>query len=100
MAWESRNRKRYFYRSQRVNGRVTKIYLGAGDVAQQAAEKDATAKATRARDQAELTALQATLAGLDQVTAEVETGVEVLLAGELLAMGYHQHKGEWRLRRE
>ena len=41
MAWEKRRGRQFYYRSQRVNGYVRKVYLGSGDVAKQAAEKDA-----------------------------------------------------------
>ena len=101
MAWESRGGKRYYYRGRRINGRVTKIYLGSGAIAQQAAEKDAAEKTKRAKEAAELSALQASLIEPDQITTESKAGIKLLLEAELMAMGYHQHKrGEWRLRRD
>jgi hypothetical protein len=96
MAWETRGRTRYFYRSQRVGNAVRKVYIGSGNVAKQAAEKDTAAKAKRAAQEVELAELQATLAGLDQTAAEVETGVELLTEAALLSMGFHQHRGQWR----
>ncbi len=96
MAWEARSKRQYFYRSKRVGKRVEKTYLGAGDVAKQAADKDAAAKAQRAAQQVELAELQATLAELDQVTAEVEAGVTVLVEAALLSIGFHRHHGQWR----
>ena len=96
MAWESRGRQRYFYRAKRIQGRVRKIYLGAWDVARQAAEKVAAAKARRAAERAELAAEQARLAGPDQVAAEVQHGVDLLTEAALLAAGCHEHRGEWR----
>ena len=98
MAWEARGKTqhRFYYRSQRVGRSVRKVYLGSGDVAKQAAEKDAAAKAQRAAQTVELTELQATLAGLDQTAAEVEMGVDLLTEAALLSMGFHQHRGQWR----
>ena len=100
MAWESRNGRRYYYRTKRVDGRVIKVYLGSGKAAQQAAAEDTAAKAVRARDAAELTALQASLIEADQITTEAAAGVNLLLEAELLAMGYHKRRGEWRRKRE
>jgi hypothetical protein len=98
VAWEARGKgqHRFYYRSRRVNGRVTKVYLGAGDVARQAAEKDAAMKAKQATDRTELAEFEAKLAGVDQLAAEVGAGIGLLLEGTLLAMGFRDHKGEWR----
>ena len=100
MAWETRSKRQYFYRSKRVGKRVEKTYLGAGDVAKQAAAKDSAAKAQRAAQQVELAELQATLAGLDQTVAEVSTGVDLLTEAALLSIGFHQHHGQWRKHRD
>jgi hypothetical protein len=100
MAWETRRRSRYFYRSKRVGTHVRKVYLGGGQIAQQAAEKDAAAKAKQAAQKVELAELQVKLSSVDQLAAEVETGVGLLLEGSLLAMGFHEHKGQWWRRRD
>ena len=96
MAWESRSKRRYYYRAKRVGNRVEKTYLGAGDAAQAAAAKDAATKARRAADHATLAELQAKLAGLDQLVAEVEVGADVLTEAALFSVGFHQHRGQWR----
>lgn len=102
MAWEARGKgqHRFYYRSRRIGREVRKVYLGSGDVAKQAAEKDAAAKAQQAAQAVELAKLQATLAGLDQTVAEVELGVELLTEAALLSMGFHQHHGQWRKHRD
>ena len=101
MAWEVRGKTqhRFYYRSRRIGRDVHKVYLGSGDVAKQAAEKDAAVKAQQAAQAVELAELQATLAGLDQTVAEVETGVDLLAEAALLSMGFHQHHGQWRRHR-
>lgn len=101
MAWELRGKKkkRFYYRSKRVGQKVHRIYLGSGEVAQKAAEKDAAAKAKRQADRMELAAFRAQLADVDRLVAQVQQGVELLTEAELLAQEFHQHRGQWRRRR-
>lgn len=47
MPWEARGRRHYYYRTRRVNGKVVRTYLGAGEEAQRAAEEDARKQARR-----------------------------------------------------
>ena len=100
MAWEARGSRAYFYRSLRQGSKVRKVYLGAGDVAKQAAERAAGAKAKRTADQAALANFQSKLAGVDQLVASTTEGVDLLTEATLLAIGYHQHRGTWRSYRE
>jgi hypothetical protein len=96
MAWETRSGRRYYYRSKRTGNRIQKTYLGAGEVAKQAAGKDATAKAKQLAAKAELAGLQAKLAGVDQLAAEAQHGLELLVQATLLGIGYRKRRGEWR----
>jgi hypothetical protein len=47
MAWEKRGSKTYFYRSVRWNGRVQKVYYGAGPAGQFAASVVALRRAKK-----------------------------------------------------
>ena len=94
-----RRKKDFYYRSQRAGNRVRKVYLGSGEIAQQAAEKDAAAKARRAANKAEVAELEAKLSGVDQLVTEVQRGVDVLTEATLLVLGYHEHHGQWRKHR-
>jgi hypothetical protein len=98
MAWESRHgrTKRFYYRSKRVGGQVRKVYLGRGEVAVQAAAKDAAAKAKRAAEKAELARYWAAIDEMRQLAAEIERGVDQLTEATLLLLGFHQHHGQWR----
>ena len=102
MAWEARGKgqHRFYYRSRHAGGKVEKVYLGRGDVAREAAAKDAAAKAKLAADHAELAELEAKLAGVDQLAAEVEVGADLLTEATLLSIGFHQHRGQWRRHRD
>ncbi len=102
MAWERRrNGRRYYYQSRRqADGRVAKVYLGSGRRAELNAQRLAELNAKREVELAELHAVQASLASLDGLTAEVRQDTDLLATATLLAHGLHQHRGEWRRKRE
>lgn len=100
MAWETRGCTRYYYRSHRIGKTVRKGYLGSGDVARKAAAKDAAAKAQRAADKAALAEFRSRLANVDQLAADIDQGVHLLTEAVLLTIGFREHRGEWRLRRD
>lgn len=101
MGWEFRERgSRYYTRSIRVNGRVTRQYLGSGAVAQAIAyldEKDRMEREEKARKER---AGREELEALDRTMEELDRAADVLMKAHLIAAGYHRHnKGEWRKRR-
>lgn len=101
MAWEKRGNGFYYYQSEREGGRVRKKYIGsaAGELAQTIAHADETVRLLRkehaARDRAQLEEMQALASSAD----ELDEAAEALAVAEMVAGGYHRHKGEWRLRR-
>jgi hypothetical protein len=99
VAWERRGGKLYYYQSEREDGRVRKRYIGAGEVAKMIAHADETIRRSRAerreRARTELEeARSPALAG-----AELHQAAEILARAEMVAAGYHRHKGEWRMKR-
>jgi hypothetical protein len=100
VGWEIRERGGpYYTRSRRMEGRVVREYLGAGLVGRLSAEADRIkrerAEAEKVRHKRELKHLEA----LVSPAAELWEAAEVLVRAELLACGYHKHKGEWRRER-
>ena len=99
MAWERRGSNLFYYQSKRVDGRVQKKYVGAGEVAQAIAHADETIRSSRAaqneRARAELEEAR-TLASAGEELCEA---ADILAVAELVAAGYHRHKGQWRRRR-
>jgi hypothetical protein len=100
MAWERRGSNLYYYQSQRtVDGRVRKKYVGTGHVAEAVAHADETIRQSRAahseRARVELEEAR-TLASAGEELCEA---ADILAAAQLVAAGYHRHKGEWRMRR-
>ena len=91
----------YYYRSQRVNGKPRRIYVGSGPAALLAAEQDRQAREARDLQRLRADQLKAGHAQLDVDLAEVHRLGDALGRAALYAAGYHQHcKGDWRPRRE
>jgi hypothetical protein len=100
VAWERRGDNLYYYQAEREDGQVRKKYLGAGEIAELVAHADETIRRTkterRERERAELEEARCLASAAD----ELHGAVEVLAHAELVAAGYHRHKGEWRRRRD
>ena len=99
MGWEARGNGRYYFRYRKVDGRVTRQYLGAGAVAEVAAAADALRRADRravmeAR-RAEEANWQAALAPL----LELSRVADLMARAALLVGGYHRHFRTWRKKR-
>ena len=91
----------YYYRSQRIEGKPRRIYVGTGLAASLAAAEDRKAREARRLQQLKLGQLQAEHAQLDIDLAEVHRLGDVLGRAALYAAGYYQHcKGDWRRRGE
>jgi hypothetical protein len=100
MAWERRGSNLYYYQSKRVDGRVRKKYVGAGELAQTIAHADETIRQSRAaqseRARVELEEAR-TIASAGEELCEA---ADILAVAQFVAAGYHRHKGgEWRRRR-
>jgi hypothetical protein len=98
MGWD---KDRYYTRSQKVNGRVVREYIGTGRVAELVAQMDAINREQRHLERLDLRHEKNQLANLEEdVKALCET-TELVARAALLATGFHRHKrGEWRKRRE
>jgi hypothetical protein len=101
VALETRDGRSYYYRSVRdgETGAPRKVYLGAGELARIAHERDlmdrALEEGRRQEQRRELERLECLVAPV----LEVAEAAEVLVRAHLIAGGHHRHKGEWRLRR-
>ena len=100
MAWERRGDGLYYYRSERENGRVRKRYVGRGEVAELVAHADDTRRVVRERRRWDERAGLDRAREISEAGAELDAAAEVLARAEMVAAGYHDHKGEWRRRRE
>jgi hypothetical protein len=102
MGWETRrNGRRYYYKASKVNGRVVKQYLGAGEFAELLAQMDELDAERRQLKAEEERAAHAELQALDDQVRELNDLVDALTRAVLLLAGYHRHdRGEWRKQRE
>jgi hypothetical protein len=96
MGWE----RGYYYRVRKVNGRVVREYVGAGRVAELAAQLDAIEREQREAERAAWLAKRAELDALDAPLNELNALADLVGRAALVAAGFRQHKrGEWRKRR-
>jgi hypothetical protein len=100
MVLEIRGNKVYGYRSVRRDRRVTRKYLGAGEVAvlaEQFAESERAEK--RAAREASQRAVRATIAQLEAPgwwTSRFSERIEPLFKRAMKYCGYYVHKRQWR----
>jgi hypothetical protein len=101
MAWEKRQGKgRYYTRSQRINGRVVRRYVGTGPAAELAATEDALSCVERKVETETEKAKQRRHEELTAPLDELCSLTDLLLKAALLSAGYHQHdRGAWRRRK-
>jgi hypothetical protein len=98
MAWDKSGR--YYSRSRRVSGRVTREYIGAGPVGWLAAYQDAEKLRERAEARAARMAERAHLDALADSVRDLDDVADLLVQVAMLATGHRQHnRGEWRKRR-
>ena len=103
MGWEYRNGKPYFYKKERVHGRVKSTYLGRGalalfeeQIAELQQERIEQERAERQQERAAFAALAAPLPGVLETVAAARVAAQQALE----AAGYHQHaRGQWRKKR-
>jgi hypothetical protein len=100
MPWETRERGGLYYtRSRRDGERVVREYIGGGELGRIVSKGDAMRRAAleakRKREREELERLKTA----DAEVEELYTMVDTLMSAALVAAGYRNHKGEWRLRR-
>jgi hypothetical protein len=97
MGWD---RGRYYTRSKRANGRVVREYVGAGRVAELAAEMDAIERERREAERADRMAKRARVEALDAPLKRLDEVADLLAHAALVAAGFRQHnRGEWRKQR-
>ena len=95
MSWETHGGRRYYTRSCKRSGKITRLYVGRGDIAETCFELDLWKRRQRLKQQAQRREKKAADDRLDALLDDL-----CLLAdAALLAAGFHKHKGEWRRKR-
>jgi hypothetical protein len=97
MGWE----RGYYYRVRKVNGRVVREYVGAGEIAELVAQMDALERERRRLEALDQRQEKGELKALDTELKTANEMIDLVARAALLAAGFRQHKrGEWRKRRE
>jgi hypothetical protein len=100
MGWERRGSGNYYYRKRRIGGRVVTEYVGKGLSGELGAWYDDQTRTERELDRAAREKARAEEEQIDQTIAEFEKLVQVITREYLIAQGYHNHKGQWRRKRD
>lgn len=100
MSLEFRNSKPVYYRNVRRGGKPRKEYVAGGMAAELVADVDRIARERRQRHQEAERQSRERLAQADESILTLERRCELLVHAALHAAGYHQHKREWRLKRD
>jgi hypothetical protein len=99
MALEKRGGNLYYYRSIRRGDKVRRVYVGSGELATIAHERDLMERAQKEHRRQEERRELEKLESLAAPVLEIGEAAEVLTRAHLVAAGYRRHKGEWRMRR-
>jgi hypothetical protein len=100
MGWDAKKRGgKYFYQSTREGETVRKEYLGRGAKAEEAAKQAEAKRAEAAAQRLALNAEQEKLAAAERPAGSFSRMIDRLIEANLLARGFHKHKGEWRQKR-
>jgi len=100
MGWKNRKGKRYFYRSERVGGRVISHYIGKGETAQLISQIIESRRDQKEAERFIERRIRAAMISEDREADAIFEAVEVVTTAALLATGHHQHRRMWRKKRD
>ena len=97
MSWEQRgDNGPYYTRSHKRDGRITREYIGRGELADLIAQRDVLKRQQRLAELAQRRKQRAADERLDAALDEFCRLAEAAAHAALLEAGYHAHKGQWR----
>lgn len=99
MPWENRNGREYYYRKRRIGRHVISEYVGSGWLAELTAAIDEQEQAQRQAEQQAQRQVREQQKEIDSDLDRLDDYVRALTRARLLLAGYHNHKGEWRKKR-
>src|SRR5262249_31812668 len=100
MAWVQQGHQRYFYRSIRFGRRTTRVYLGSGAAAEEAAAATGRGRSGRRAQAAALRGDARRHAAAAAPLDEFCELTDLVMKATLIGRGFHQHcRGHWRRRR-
>ncbi len=101
MGWEERrNGKTYYYQKRREGGRVISEYAGHGVIADLSASIDANERHEHHMARLALADFINAQHCVDRLIDDYRAQVRQLVKDTLQQAGFHQHRGQWRFRRD
>ena len=94
-----RNGNLYYYEKRREGDRVISEYVGGGLVASLAQKRSELERQQKQAERERLKAERMSMAEIDTALDGFSDMVDSLVEAELISMGFHQHKRQWRKRR-
>ena len=99
MGWKQINGREYYYKSERVGGRVKSTYYGAGEVASLVAQLDTIERGRREAERRDRRAEREQADAEERAVAEWFDEVQAVANAAMIAAGFHKHRGQWRRKR-
>jgi hypothetical protein len=103
LEFRGKNSRLYYYKKQRVGGRVVSSYCGSGQLARLFYRLDQSEAARleelKLAGLEELKRISAPLEEFDRALDGSESLLKLLVDANLIAGGYHRHNRQWRKRR-
>ncbi len=96
MGWEDRGKRRYYYESVRVEGRVVKHYFGSGILASLTEHYSSEARRASADEADAIRDERNRLEPLAVLMTDLDRSCRRLIEATLLAAGFHLHCRSWR----
>jgi hypothetical protein len=100
MGWKRINGREYYYKSERVGGRVRSTYFGSGELATAVAALEAEAREGREAERRERRAARDQADAEERAVSAWFDGIQAVTDAALRAAGYHKHRGQWRRHRK
>ncbi len=100
MSLEYRSSKPVYYRNVRRGGKPRKEYVASGVAAELVADVNEAAKEKKQRHKEAEEQFREQLKRADESILELEVESNMIVHAALHVAGYHQHKREWRRKRE
>lgn len=99
MGWKRINGREYYYKSEWAGGRVRSTYFGSGELASLVALLDAEARGERDAERRKQRAEREQADAKEREISAWFDGIQAVADGAMRAAGFHEHKGQWRRRR-
>lgn len=99
MAWETRGNNSYFYQKERIGGKVKSVYVGSGEVTVLIDQCEKLRRHEKNIERADKKHRKDLSDKIDEQLNELSELNKCLVDALFLANGFHQHKRQWRKKR-